>query len=50
MIKVGDRVYHVTEGTGVAVAIRRQSKIILVKWDSGSCTEHYLPFVHKVRK
>lgn len=48
MIRVGDRVSHVTEGEGRVVAIRRSAKIVLVRWDSGSCTQHYLPYVHKV--
>ena len=48
MIRVRDRVSHVTEGEGQVVAICRATKIVLVKWDSGSCTRHYLPYVHKV--
>jgi len=48
MIKVGDRVVHMGEGAGRVVAIRRSAKIVLVKWDSGLCTEHFLPAVKKV--
>ena len=50
MIKIGDRVRHVTEGTGTVRHIRRSAKTVLVKWDSGACTEHYLPYVHKVEQ
>ena len=48
MLKIGDKVFHVTEGTGTVRHIRRSEKIVWVQWDSGSCTEHYLPYVHKV--
>ena len=47
MIKVGDRVVHMGEGAGRVVAIRRSAKVVLVKWDSGLCTEHFLPVVKK---
>lgn len=47
MIRVGDRVVHMGEGAGRVVAIRRSAKVVLVKWDSGLCTEHYLPAIKK---
>ena len=50
MIKVGDRVVHMGEGAGRVVAIRRSAKVVLVKWDSGLCTEHYLPAVKKAAR
>lgn len=50
MIKVGDRVVHMGEGYGSVVAVRRGANIVLVKWDSGLCTEHYLPVLRKVEK
>jgi len=48
MIKVGDRVVHMGEGYGTVRHIRRSKNIVLVKWDSGLCTEHYLPVIKKV--
>ena len=48
MIKVGDRVVHMGEGYGTVRAVRRGKKLVLVKWDSGLCTEHFLPAVEKV--
>ena len=48
MIKVGDRVVHMGEGYGRVVGLRRGAKRVLVKWDSGLCTEHFLPAVKKV--
>ena len=50
MIRVGDRVVHMGEGAGRVVAIRRSAKIVLVKWDSGLCTQHYLPAVKKAAR
>ena len=50
MNKVGDRVVHMGEGYGNVVAVRRGANIVLVKWDSGLCTEHYLPVLRKVEK
>lgn len=50
MIRVGDRVVHMGEGAGRVVAIRRSAKVVLVKWDSGPCTEHYLPAVKKAAR
>ncbi len=48
MIKIGDRVVHMGEGYGRVVGLNRSAKVVLVKWDSGRCTEHYLPAVKKV--
>ena len=50
MIKVGDRVVHMGEGYGRVVGLRRSAKIALVKWDSGSCTQHYLPILKKAAR
>ena len=50
MINVGDRVVHIGEGYGTVRHIRRSKNIVLVKWDSGLCTEHYLPVIRKVEK
>ena len=50
MIKVGDRVVHMGEGAGRVVAMRRSAKRVLVKWDSGLCTEHFLPAVKKAAR
>lgn len=50
MIKVGDRVNHVTYGWGRVVGLRRSAKIALVKWDSGSCMQHYLPILKKAAR
>ncbi len=50
MIKVGDRVVHMGEGAGQVVAVRRSAQRALVKWDSGLCTEHYLPILKKAAR
>jgi hypothetical protein len=48
MIKIGDRVVHMGEGYGTVRHILRGKNIVLVKWDNGLCTEHYLPAIRKV--
>ena len=48
MIKIGDRVVHMGEGYGTVRHILRGKNIVLVKWDHGLCTEHYLPAIRKV--
>lgn len=49
MIKIGDRVVHMDgRCVGTVRHILRSKNIVLVKWDGGLCTEHYLPAVRKV--
>ncbi len=48
MIKIRDRVVHMGEGYGTVLHIRRSKNRVLVKWDSGLCTEHFLPSLKKV--
>ena len=48
MIKIADRVVHMGEGYGTVRHILRGKNIVLVKWDHGLCTEHYLPAIRKV--
>ncbi len=50
MIKVGDRVVSEEGDEGRVVGIRRSKKLVLVKWDFGFCSEHYLPAVKKVAR
>lgn len=48
MLKVGDKVISEEGDTGVVRHIRRSKNLVLVKWDFGFCSEHYLPAVKKV--
>tara|TARA_B100001057_G_scaffold498031_1_gene603841 strand:+ start:1857 stop:2009 length:153 start_codon:yes stop_codon:yes gene_type:complete len=48
MINVGDKVVSEEGDFGVVRAVRRSKKLVLVMWDFGFCSEHYLPAVKKV--
>ena len=48
MIRVGDKVVSEEGDFGIVRAIRRSAKMVLVMWDFGFCSEHYLPAVKKV--
>ncbi len=47
MIRIGDKVVSEEGDTGIVRAIRRSAKMVLVIWDFGFCSEHYLPAVKK---
>jgi hypothetical protein len=48
MIRIGDKVVSEEGDFGIVRAIRRSAKMVLVTWDFGFCSEHYLPAVKKV--
>jgi len=53
MIKVGDRARSMLSpelGTGTVVAVQRGKKLVMVKWDIGLVSPHYLHVVKKVEK
>lgn len=53
MIRVGDRARSMLSpelGTGTVVAVQRGKKLVMVKWDIGLVSPHYLHAVKKVEK
>jgi hypothetical protein len=51
MIKVGDRARSMLTpelGTGTVVAVQQDKKLVMVKWDTGLLSPHYLHVVKKV--